>query len=68
VSLHTGRIKDLGLDVVPDALHHANIKGLPSKEEADSNEELAAKREHFANRLREQCRPLWYSSKMRPKR
>ena len=32
-SLNVGRIRDIGLDVVPDSLNHANITGLPYRED-----------------------------------
>jgi hypothetical protein len=32
VSLHVGRIRDLGLDVVPDKPTHANIVNIPPRE------------------------------------
>ncbi len=34
VSLHVGKIRDLGLDVVVDEAPHANLTGLPRQEEA----------------------------------
>ena len=33
VSLHTGRIRDLGLDVLQDSIYHAQIVGLPYQED-----------------------------------
>ena len=33
VSLHVGHIRDIGLDVSQDSISHANIIGLPYKEE-----------------------------------
>ena len=33
VSLHVGRVRNLQLDVIPDKLTHANVTGLPRKEE-----------------------------------
>ncbi|CAN5573188.1 hypothetical protein BH10CHL1_BH10CHL1_51190 [soil metagenome] len=32
-SLHTGRIRDVGLNAMPDGVKHANIIGLPYPEE-----------------------------------
>ncbi len=58
-TLHTGRIRDLGLDVVPDALinnpAHAKIIGLPSQDED------IAKTEFFATELARQSRVVWRS-------
>lgn len=51
VSLHVGRVRDLLLDVVPDEPHHANITGLPNKENDPK------KAERLANLLAEQARP-----------
>jgi hypothetical protein len=50
VSLHVGKVRTLGLDVVPDELSHANITGLPSKEDNP------AEAEHVANLLAKQAR------------
>jgi hypothetical protein len=33
VKLHVGRVRDLGLDVIPDRIDHANIVGVPTREE-----------------------------------
>jgi hypothetical protein len=33
ISLHVGRVRDLGLDVIQDRLNHANITGLTYKED-----------------------------------
>lgn len=52
-SLHVGRIQGLGLDVIPDEPHHANIIGLPHKEDDK------AEAEHFARQLQEQARLVW---------
>jgi hypothetical protein len=51
VTLHVGRVRSLNLDVVPDEPQHANIKGLPYKE--DSPREA----ERLANLLAQQARP-----------
>jgi hypothetical protein len=50
VSLHVGKVRTLGLDVIPDELTHANITGLPYKEDNP------AEAEHFANLLAKQAR------------
>jgi hypothetical protein len=49
-SLHVGRVRDLGLDVVPDSKTHANIKGLPYREDN------RAEAERFAGLLAKQSR------------
>lgn len=50
-SLQVGHIRDIGLDVVPDALTHANIVGLPYREDDPDRAErfagLLAKRSHI---------------------
>ena len=33
VSLHVGRVRNMNLDVIPDSPIHANITGLPMKDE-----------------------------------
>jgi len=50
VSLHVGKVRDIGLDVVIDESPHANIKGLPRREED------AAAAERFASLLAKQAR------------
>ena len=50
VSLHTGRLRDLQLDVVPDELTHANVTGLPRQEEDRTSAE------HLASELAKQAR------------
>lgn len=52
-SLHVGRIRDVGLDVVRDSLDHANITGLPYRE--DNRVEA----ERFAGLLAKQSRIVW---------
>jgi len=52
-SLHVGRIRDLGLDVVPDDVTHANVTGLLR---SDDN---PAEAEHFASQLAKQARLVW---------
>ncbi|MEW5856827.1 MAG: hypothetical protein AB1861_05540 [Cyanobacteriota bacterium] len=49
-SLHVGRVRDLGLDVVPDSETHANIKRLPYREDN------LAEAERFAGLLAKQSR------------
>jgi hypothetical protein len=49
-SLHVGRVRDLGLDVVPDSETHANIQGLPY------GENNLAEVERFAGLLAKQSR------------
>lgn len=49
-SLHVGRIRDIGLDVIADEQHHAGIVGLPSKEDN------IAEAERLASRLQRQAR------------
>lgn len=61
-TLHVGKIRDLGLDVVPDAPHHANIKGLPAYDEVGPEHD--ARREYLANELLKQFRPVWHSDKI----
>lgn len=53
VSLHTGRIRDIGLDVVQDTPSHANITGTPYKDEDD------ARAEFLATLLAKQSRIQW---------
>jgi len=50
VSLHVGRVRDLSLDVVADAPTHANIDGLPRREDNP------AEAERLASRLAKQAR------------
>ena len=50
VSLHVGRVRDLGLDVVVDESPHANVTGLPR--EAENRTES----EHLASLLARQAR------------
>jgi hypothetical protein len=50
VSLHVGRVRDLGLDVVPDSPPHGNITGLPRQ--ADDR----ARAEHLASQLAKHAR------------
>ena len=53
VSVHVGRVRNLGLDVVPDSEDHANITGLPYPEDdRDTAEWLAGK-------LAKQARLQW---------
>jgi hypothetical protein len=51
-SLHTGRVRDVGLDVVVDHAPHANIVGLP-RPEVDRD-----RAERFASLLAKQSRLL----------
>lgn len=53
-SLHVGRVRNLGLDVVPDEPHHASIVGLPHPNDDP------AKAEHMASLLRAQARLVWH--------
>jgi hypothetical protein len=53
VSLHVGRLRDLGLDVVPDSPTHANVVGL-SRRDQD-----LLKAEQMAAKLAEIARPVW---------
>jgi hypothetical protein len=50
VSLHVGRVRDLGLDVVVDEAPHANITGLPRQ----TDDVLRAER--LASQLAKQAR------------
>jgi hypothetical protein len=54
VSLHTGRVRLLGLDVLQDEAMHANVTGLPYKEdnpaEAERFATLLAKQARFAEK------------------
>jgi hypothetical protein len=52
-SLHVGRVRDLGLDVVRDSRIHANITGLPHR--ADE----LAEAERLAGLLAKQSRIVW---------
>ncbi|MDQ2809851.1 MAG: hypothetical protein M3Z04_23480 [Chloroflexota bacterium] len=56
-TLHVGWIRDLGLDVLPDALDnnpaHAKIVGLPSQDED------LAQAQFFATELARQSRVIW---------
>jgi hypothetical protein len=52
-SLHVGRVRNLGLDVIPDKVDHANIVGLPHPEDDP------AEAERFASKLRRQARLVW---------
>jgi hypothetical protein len=49
-SLHVGRIRSLGLDVVPDEPGHANILGMPD------DPDKIAEAEHLAGELAKQAR------------
>lgn len=42
ISLHVGRVRNLNLDVVPDEPQHANITGLPYKEQSPREAERLA--------------------------
>ncbi len=50
-SLEVGRVREIGLDVEQDSVHHANIVGLPHREdnlaEAERLAGLLAKRSHI---------------------
>jgi hypothetical protein len=52
-SLHVGRVRDLGLDVVPNQPRHANVVGLPHP----GSDFVEAER--FARRLLAQPRLIW---------
>jgi hypothetical protein len=52
-SLHVGRVRDLGLDVEQDSPDHANITGLPSREDDP------AKAERLAGLLAKRSRLQW---------
>lgn len=52
-SLNVGRIRDIGLDVVPDSLNHANITGLPYREDDRDGAE------RFAGLLARQSCVVW---------
>ncbi len=60
VSLHVGRVRNLGLDVIPDDTHHANIVGLPHPEEKP------AEAEHVARQLQAQARLAWSPTRPGP--
>jgi hypothetical protein len=51
VSLHVGKIRDIGLDVIADGADHASIERLPSND--------PAKAERLAGLLAEQSRIAW---------
>lgn len=59
VSLHVGRVRNLGLDVVPDQPDHANITNLPSAEEIESSIEHKARAERLAGELKKQSKFAW---------
>lgn len=52
VSLHVGRVRNLNLDVVPDEPQHANITGLPYKEQ------FPREAERLASLLAQQARAV----------
>lgn len=56
ISLHTGRIRDIGLNVEQDTPRHANITGVPYQEGAEAN---IAAAERLALLLAEQSRIQW---------
>lgn len=49
-SLHVGRVRDLGLQVIQDKVDHGEIRGLPLREEN------AAEAERLASKLARQAR------------
>jgi len=51
--LHVGKVRDIGLDIVPDRPTHANIMGVPFREGEGGNE---AEAERLARLLAEQAR------------
>lgn len=53
VSLHAGRICDIGLDIEQDSLDHANITGVPLLDEDD------VEAERLAGLLAKQSRIRW---------
>ncbi len=53
LSLHVGKVRDIGLDIVPDRPTHANIMGVPFREGEGGNE---AEAERLARLLAEQAR------------
>lgn len=63
VSLHVGRVRELKLDVVPDQPTHANIKGLPYKEDGLQQAALA---ERLASLLAQQARFIEKGKQVRP--
>jgi hypothetical protein len=65
-TLHVGRIRDLGLDVVADSPHHANIIGLTAYDEGGPLHD--ARREFLAKELLKQFRSVWVADKVRAKR
>lgn len=68
-TLHTGHVLDIepaGLSVERDSFEHANIIGLPAKEETGAPHD--ARREFLANELVKQWRGVWYSLAVRLKR
>jgi hypothetical protein len=52
-SLHVGRIRDIGLDVVQNTYQHANIVGLPYQEDN------LVEAERFAGLLAKRSRIIW---------
>ena len=65
ISLHVGRVRELRLDVVPDEPTHANIKGLPYKEDGLQEAALA---ERFASLLAQQARFVEKGKQVRPEK
>jgi hypothetical protein len=59
VSLHVGRVRNIGLDVIPDEPNHANITNLPSAEEYESSIEYRTRAERLAGKLIRQSRFAW---------
>ncbi len=59
VSLHVGRIRNLTLDVIPDATTHANITELPREADGFDSAEAA---ENIAQLLAEMARTVWPES------
>lgn len=64
VSLHTGKVRDLELDVIPDGEDHANIDKLPP---SGCSEEEEKRRNDLADALAEQCYPQYYSDEIKQK-
>jgi hypothetical protein len=52
-SLQVGKVRELGLDVVPDSPSHAQIVGLPYREDDRNNAD------RLARLLAEQSRLVW---------
>lgn len=68
-TLHTGHVIGIApdrLSLERDSFEHANIKGLPAKDETGPPHD--ALREFLANELVKQWRAVWYALSIRSKK